>query len=227
MNYIHLKHYHTKTARFKNPLTDNSAPFDMEALDHEAELVIKGKDPEELTLLLARCVGLLVSRYLGNFPQTRKLVDEMVGEGFLAICELCKAIPVKLFKDRGILKIAESRAQNAIETMLNNMIAISAPSARQQRYLLEKDETPIYLQEEVSGYEAEEQQLEDTGDEWKRDVLDAMDKIQPQDELDAALLCPLNWGRKHQELAEELGVGVGTIHRRRLRLYSKYKELIS
>lgn len=226
MNYIHLKHYHTKTKRFKNPLTDAAPPFDFETLNDEAALVIDGKDPEELILMLGRIVGLLVSRYLGNFPQTKKLEEEMVGEGYLAICELCANIPAELFEERGIQKIAESRAQNAIETMLNDMIAMSAASARQQRYLIEKDEDPIYLQVEIDK-EHESKYKPDEGDEWKRDVLDAVDRIEPLDDIDRALLDQLNWGRKYQELADELGVGVGTLHRRKNRLYEMYLELTS
>jgi len=226
MNYIHLKHYHTKTSRFKHPLTGNTKPLDIEALNREATLVLYGKDPEELTLMLVRCVGLLVSRYLGNFPQTRKLVDEMVSEGMTAIADLLNRIPVDLFHERGILKIAESRAQNAIETMLNDMMALSSASARQQRYLMEADERPIYLQSESDDYN-ENPHSQDSGDEWKRDLLDALDMLQPQDDVEAAILNPLNWGRNNKEFACELGVCENTICRRKASLLERYEELTS
>ncbi len=96
----------------------------------------------------------------------------------------------------------------------------------QQRYLIQQAEAPIYLQAEKNKYE-ESQHSEDAGDEWKRDVLDVLEKIQPQDAIDEALLCPFNWGRTYQEMADELKVGVGTIHRRKARLYEIYKEAMS
>ena len=46
------------------------------------------------------------------------------------------------------------------------------------------------------------------------------------DWLDEALLDRFNWGRGYQELADELGVGVGTIHRRKARLYKRFLELM-
>lgn len=224
MNYIHLRHYHTNTKRFKHPLLDGCKTASEEDLNALANEVLIGADPDSLIDALRGCVSMLVGRYLGNFSNLESFVDDMVSEGMLAVVNLCKAIPVDLFLEKGILKIATSRAQFEIERALNNMRCVASPSDRQQRRLISRDKEPIYLTADTNEYD-EASHPEDYSDEGLRDILDAFSMIQPEDELDIFLMDTSNWGRGYQELADECRVGVATIHRRKQRLYQKYLEL--
>jgi DNA-directed RNA polymerase specialized sigma24 family protein len=130
-----------------------------------------------------------------------------------------------LLKNRTILKIATRRIDDTIQRFLNRNQALTAPSLWKQNALTVNGETPIYRKsEDIVGLPEVTHPVEE-GDEWKRDLLEVLAKIKPRDEIDAALLDQFNWGRSHQELADELGVGVGTIHRRKARLYKQYQEL--
>lgn len=224
MNYIHLKHYHTNTRRFKHLLLEGVTTVSEEDLNALAEEVIDGGVPDRLILALRGCVSMLVGRYLGNFSDLENLIDDMVSEGLLAISELCGKLPEELIREKGVLKVATSRAQYKIERMLNSMRALSSPCPFTQLAKIRNDEDPVYLTTETNEY-AEVVHPEDGGDEAKRDILDAVCKLQPQDELDIYLLNEFNWGKTYQELADELRVGVGTIHRRKARLYQQYLDL--
>jgi DNA-directed RNA polymerase specialized sigma24 family protein len=94
-----------------------------------------------------------------------------------------------------------------------------------QKELISDGEAPIYRVGEDVAFITDSIHPVEDGDEWKRDVLETLRKMEPQDEIDTALLDRFNWGRGHQELADELGVGVGTIHRRKARLYKQYLKL--
>lgn len=222
--YIHLKHYHTAMVEFVHPLLDGVKKSSEEELNDLAKGVLDGANPDTLILALRPCVKQLVSRYLANWRVTSPFTDDMVSEGLTAISRLCQEIPLDLFVERGILKIATSRAQKDIEVALNKLQGMSAPPARTQQRRISQKKAPTYLLAETSDYEESCQPLVDS-DEVLRDVLDALCKIVPEDEIDVALLDDSNWGRGHAELAEELGVAVSTIHRRKARLYEKYLEL--
>ena len=224
MNYIHLKHYHTNTKRFKHPLLKKLEPVTEEQLNEMAAKVLDGGDPEELILALRGCVSMLVGRFIGNFVDLEGYIDDMVSEGLVSISRLCGALPVETVEKHGMLRCASMWAQRDIEAMLNRMRSLSAPGRDTQFKLIKDEEDPVYLQAETNEY-AEITMPMDDGDEWKRDFLEALSMIEREDEIDAALLDRFNWGRGYQELADELGVGVGTIHRRKQRLYQKFLDL--
>jgi len=222
--YVHLKHYHTNMCEFKHPLMDGVITTSEEGLNKLAQEVIDGDSPDVLILALRPCVKQLVSRYLGNWKVTKPFVDDMVSEGLAEVSRLCQDIPLDLFAERGILKIATSRAQAGIEFMLNKVKSIVAPGHTTQRRRIHNNKAPIYLLAETSNYSEIVQPRVDS-DEGLRDILDALCQIEPEDEVDVALLHEFNWGRGHEDLATELGVSISTIHRRKARLYEKYLEL--
>lgn len=224
MNIIHLKAYHTNTKRFKHPLLKKLTPVSEEELNKLAADVLAGADPEALVLALRGCVSMLVGRYIGNFQGLEPYIDDMVSEGMAAVIMLCNDLPKDLVEERGILRCASLRAQGYIEKMLNKMRSLAAPSRDTQFKRIRNEEDPLYLQSETNEYSEMAMPMDD-GDEWKRDVLDALSMIEREDEIDAALLDRFNWGRSYRELAKELGVGVMTIQRRKVRLYQKYLEL--
>jgi hypothetical protein len=194
------------------------------ALNEEAEKVLAGKGPDDLIMSLRGCVSMLVGRYLANWPTTSRFVDEMASEGIAEIVRLCHNIPVDKFRERGILKLATSRAQTGIEDMLNSIRSISSPSNWTQKKLLRTGKDPIYLTTEATEYNEESHPM-DNGDEQVRDIIDAFCKLVPEDRVDAYIMDEYNWGRTNEELAAEIGVGKSTIHRRRQRLYQRYLEI--
>lgn len=223
MNYIHLKSYHTNTKRFKHPLLKNVKSYSEEELNDMAAKVLSGDNPESLILALRGGLSMLVGRFIGNFNVAKHL-DDMVSEGMTAITRLCNKLPADLVARRGILKVSTSVAQSAIENMLNSVRGLASAGRSKQFELINRDEEPIYLTVSSNQY-IEEQHPEDNGDEAVRDILDAFSHIQPDDEIDIFLMDQSNWGRGYQELADDLGVGVATVHRRKQRLYQKYLRL--
>ena len=225
MNYIHLREYHKNTRRFEHPLLQGCPALNEEDLNALAEDVMDGVKPDYLIDALRGCVSMLVGRYLGNFADSERFLDDMVSEGFTAVTRLCQNLPVELVKEKGILKVASSRAQSEIEAMLNSMQSLSAPGRNKQFQLIKEDDgAPIYLKADTNAY-SEAVQPQEGGDELKRDILDAFAQISPEDSLDVFLMDPLNWGRGHQELADLWGTSAQTVFRRRRRLYQKYLEL--
>jgi hypothetical protein len=233
MNYIHLKHYHTDVQRFDHPLLDDAKVVSEDKLNEMAETVLAGGSSDELALALRRTVSLLVGRYLANWPATAPFLDDMVSEGLTEIVWLCRDIPLDLFKIRGILVIATSRAQNGIEKMLNRVVGLAAPSTYTQMDRMKKGKDPIYLesvsvdfhdQDEDTGF-CDSLHPSDGGHSDLRDVLEAVCKIEAKDDIDAYLLAEENWGRSYTEMAADLGVSIVCIHRRKKQLYSRYLEL--
>jgi len=224
MYYIHLKHYHNTPAPFQHPLLDGCETVSQDVLNAKAQKVIDGGDPEDLIMSLRFCVSMLVGRFLESWPDTLPYEDDMVSQGMLEVSRLCRDIPLDLFAERGILIIANSRAQQGIELMLNEMRSLASASSMQQMRRIRRGEDPAYLQATTNEY-TENVHPEDERDEMTREIMDAFVKIVPEDEIDVALMQERNWGRGYQELADEFGVGVGTIHRRKARLYKKYLEL--
>lgn len=226
MNYIHLKHYHTNVQRFKHPLLDGCRTVSEDDLNTEAAKVLEGKSPDDLIMLLRGCVSMLVGRFLANWPVTAPYLEEMVSEGISEIVRLCHKIPLDKFHERGILKLATSRAQNGIEDMLNSIRSVTSPGKTTQKTRMQNGDEPLYFTSEKFIDTSSEQDNPPTdGDERIRDILDAFCKIEPEDAIDEYIMDEYNWGRTNEELAEETGVGKSTIHRRRQRLYQKYLEI--
>jgi len=224
MNYTHLRHYHTDCEPFDHPLLDGCGSLDADALDQMAEHVLVGDSPDDLILALRGCVSLLVGRYIANWPDTRPYIDDMVSEGMSEISRLCSEIPLDLFRERGILVIATSRAQYGIENMLNKMRSVTAPSSASQRRLIQRDEEPIYAVAETREYDEANHPL-DGGDEGCRDILDAFCRLEPKDEIDEFLLDESNWGKTHAELGRAIGISKVAVMARRQKLYQRYLEL--
>ena len=224
MNFIHLREYHRNTRRFDHPLLKGAVTLSEDDLNSLAEDVLAGVKPDYLIDALRGCVSMLVGRYLGNFADSERFLDDMVSEGMTAVSKLCHNLPSDLIREKGVLKVATSNAQSSIELMLNKMQALSSPGRSKQFQLIKEDDMPIYLRADTNTYK-ETVQPQEGGDEAKRDILDAYSKIVPRDDLDVFLMEPLNWGRGHKELADLWGTSVQTIFRRRNKLYQQYLEL--
>lgn len=224
---ITLKKQHKKSNRFDHPLLNDAIPYSEDELDFLTEAVIEGSiNPSALTVSLRSCLRHIVGRYIANWPSTKRFKDEMVSEGFVALSELSSKISFDLLNGRSILKVASQRIINRIEKFLNSNQALTAASMRKQCYNISEGKQPIYCENVELDDLPESGHPIDDGDEWKRDALDCISKIECKDWLDEAILDRSNWGKKYQQLADELGVGVGTIHRRKARLYERFIRLM-
>lgn len=231
MNYIHLKHYHTRVKNFDHPLLDDvTKSYDSDKLDDLAWQVVEGGDPEELVMALRSCLKLLVGRFLGNWPESAPYVDDMVSEGLCEIVRLCNDIPEDLLATKSIIRIVGNRAQFGIEKMLNKAQSLATVSHPTQWKRIAQGKEPFFIQgvsdsllstpeDETAHHPVE------FGDENIRDVLEVISMLKPVDEIDKKILDPLYWGMPDSELSDEVGISRQAIRKRKLRLYSQYLKI--
>ena len=231
MNYIHLRHYHTKVQNFDHPLLDDvTKSYDRGKLDDLAWQVVEGGDPEELVLALRSCLKLLVGRFLGNWPESTPYVDDMVSEGLSEIVRLCNDIPKGLLTEKGIFVATVYRTQIGIEKMLNKLRSLAAASHQTQWKRIAQGREPAYIQG-VS--ESVLSTLEDetahhpveSGDENVRDVLEGVGLLEPADDIDEKILDPLYWGMSDTGLAAIAGISKQAIRKRKMRLYNQFLKI--
>ena len=223
MNLIHLRYYHTATKPVEHPLLDACEPVSEAELDQMvSDTLLDSSTGERLVLALRSSLRHMVSRYLGNFPESAAFTDDMVSEGFLAICELVENLSLDLLNGRTILYVASQRVQNRITHMLNSCKSLAAPAVSTQELRIKNNEDPLYLgQSDLKDVDVDDRRMMlDI-----RDIYEALEEIEAQDGLDAQLLCPYNWGRTEQDLADELGVTQRLINRRKRRLYKEFLKL--
>jgi len=174
-----------------------------------------------LILALRSCLRNNVGRYMYYWKDARRFKDEMISEGLLALTLLMNDLTHDFLSDRNILTIASRRIQYSIEEFLNNNLAASSPGMSKQRSLLREGNEPLYHVGNDIADVPESFQPAEVGDEWKRDALQILNGL-AEDSIDEAILDRYNWGRTHQELAEELGVSISTINRHKAKLLERY-----
>jgi hypothetical protein len=222
---IRLKHYHTATQKVQHPLLGNTEAYSEDELQVILQNVLNGcVEHQELTLALRSALRNMIGRYRANWPNTRPFLDDMVSEGLLALSRLSSEISLDFLAGRGILKVASQRMQDQIETYLNSNQTVAAAGMTKQKQTVSEGLDPLYCTSSTEKIPDTEHPT-DEGDEWKRDILDTINSMEVSDDTGVAILARENWGRSYQELADDLDVGVGTIHRRKAQLYSKFLEL--
>lgn len=218
---INLLPSQTKQQKFKHPLLKSGlTSYTAEELDLLAAGV--KSDPalaSDFIMAMRVCLKCVVGRFLYYLPFTSTFVDDMVSVGFETLTEATLNLP-----ESNVANVITRRIEDRIKNFLNDNMGLSAPTLRQQKNLAKRGEEPICLKGTSDSY-PEDSHPEDAGDEAIRDILDAYSQIQPDDEIDIFLMDQSNWGRGYQELADDLGVGVATVHRRKQRLYQKYLRL--
>jgi hypothetical protein len=231
MNYIHLKHYHTKVQNFDHPLLDDvTKSYDRGKLDDLAWQVVEGGDPQQLVLALRSCLKLLVGRFLGNWPESAPYVDDMVSEGLAEIVRLCNDIPEDSLATKSIFMLTVSRAQFGIEKMLSKLRSLATADPKTQWKRIAQGKEPIYIQGVSDSFLAtpEDETANhpvEFGDEDIRDVLEALSMLKPADEIDEKILDPLYWDMSDAELSDKVGISRQAIRKRKLRLYNQFLKL--
>lgn len=196
--------------------------WDQELIEATAAKVMAGEAaPGDLTLTLLGYLKYVLGRYLAHYPSCEGQMDDMVGEGLLAVSRFSSEISVDILKGRAILDVVFQRIQRGVEVYLNDRHV--GASLRQQTYLVSRGEEPCYLEQEDEY--PEEAEPADEDDVFKRDMYDALEQIEARDKIDAHILCPDYWDLNDNELAEMLGVSRQTITYRKSVLYQEYLRL--
>lgn len=221
--YVHLKHYHKESWDVKHPMFDSKdLPEVVPVKEDQLVALLDAGDKEGLTLALRSCLRHNVGRYLANWEITRPYQEEMVSEGFVGLAKFVDGAPDNL-KDRTILYTAQMYINMMIEEMLNKIQSLAAPSTSQQTNLIGADKDPVYVQATTDLSDVDK--AEHDSDTYKRDMYEALEKIEARDEIDAALLCPDYWGMNDKEVADALAVPRETVRDRRSRLYEEFLRL--
>jgi hypothetical protein len=208
---------------FKHPLLDGIKPFTEEQLQY----LMAADKGDDLIMGLRSCIRHTIGRFLANWVITKDYRDEMVSEAFVAIVSFVNGLPENL-KDREnnirpILKVAQQQVKDHIEQMLNKCQAMAAAGKVTQSKLISGGKEPIYLKSETISRYIDKPELD--SDEYKRDIIDALEALEAKDVIDRTILAPMFWGRPDKEIAEYLNVPRETIRNRRARLYKEFLNL--
>ncbi|OGN96969.1 MAG: hypothetical protein A2Z77_00535 [Chloroflexi bacterium RBG_13_51_36] len=203
MNLIRLGKNQLRSKKYEHPAFEGVRIFSQEELAALVEKRLMTGDKEPLILALRSTARFLIGCYLWHYPAARRFLDEMVGEALLAITKLVHVLNRDMLVDTGIQKIAAWRICARIDTVLNLLQSISAPSVSTQRKYIKSLGWPIYI---VSVREPchDDKQCPDA-EVGKFDMLDALDVLRDDCEMAARILEPDNWGLDDAELAESLG----------------------
>lgn len=195
--------------------------WDQELIEATAAKVMAGEaDPGDLTLTLLGYLKYVLGRYLAHYPSCEPMMDDMIGEGVLAISRFSNEISVDILKGRGILDVVFMRIRVAVDQHLHKLRGIGPCLT----YMVKDDEGELDYLESGEEY-PEEAEPADEDDVFKRDMYDALEQIEARDKIDAHILCPDYWDLNDNKLAEMLGVSRQTITYRKSVLYQEYLRL--
>lgn len=190
----------------------------------EEEIQTAYENGEPLFPMLMSVVRRTVGRFMAHWKATRKFEDDMTSEGIYAIALLLDTLDDEMLQGRTVMNVAFTRVRDRIEEYLSqNITAISGPCLKTRKTHKIKD-GQVFDVDDLH----EEKHPEAEGDEWKRDILDALDhlKCHALDELDMAILSRPYWGETHVAISDEFDVPKSTVRFRRNRLYNLYLELV-
>jgi hypothetical protein len=224
MNLISLSAAQRKVLFFKHPVFDGCESYTLDELTEMVEdRILREAPTEELILALRSMSRYLIGRYLWYWPVCRSYIDEMVGEAMLANTIMVTKLSRETLDGRDILKLSSRKVRTRIESMLNKLQSVSAPSLRWQYKLKVTEGAPAYCQ---SIREPDEEDKVDCENEQNRhDALEAIARLRAECDIAVAVLDPDNWGVGDKELGKELGVPASHIRQCRDDLYAQYLTL--
>lgn len=214
-----LAKQHKAVAQVEHPLLDNAEPMS----ESDLKKIARRGDRNELAMALRSLLRFQVGRALAAFKATERHLDDIIGEGFIALIEVADRIITE--EKEEVLKTATNAVKGAIEKVLNVDINLICPSLRKQRELAKDGKDCFANIRVMDENDADMDVKEDQGDTHLVDILDALEKIEARDVIDEVILCPSYWGRTLEEIADVLGVTRQTVQFRREELYQKYLEL--
>lgn len=206
-----------KSTPITHPLLDDAKIYTNETINAYARFAVNNAAyREDFFFSLKACVKNTVGRYIYYYPETKAFLDDMVSEAFFVVSKFVNEISLDMVEKYDILNIVQGRIKSRLETYLNRNYYIVTSGMKTHRNRFKNGEEALCY----SSCDLCVDPLDD-GDEWKRDLLDTLNHI-AKDHIDEYILKQENWGRTYQSLADDLKVGVGTIHRRKVRLYNRY-----
>lgn len=225
MTYVRLSSKQLRVKKFNHPMFNGVKSFTAEELDDLKEALLLGGPSNTLIMALRSQVRWTIGRYLWHWPITRPFLDEMVGEGMLAVVMMCKGLTRDMFPEgMTIQKLGSSRIRGRIERMINDLQSISAPGLRTQAERVERGEEPVYL--EASREPLHEDKEANYREVEKFDMLESLEKLREDCSMASAILDPDNWGLSDEELAGKLGLGRSHITKRRNVLLKQYLAMM-
>lgn len=214
---IRLSGRQNKVANIKHLTLDGCEKYTPDQLDELVQQIHQGKkSKQDLAMALRSVLRYTIGRYKAHYRRhVENHIDEMICEGLLAVTKFVEKLDTSEKHD--ILKVVQVRIKERVESYLNNFQEALSPSLRTQK----KGACYKHTQNEIT----ESVEPIDEDDIFKRDVLEALEALEPRDRIDAYLLNPLYWGQTEQELADLLNVNQATINRRKKSLYQQYLEI--
>jgi hypothetical protein len=223
MNLISLSASQRHVLYFKHPVFDECEQHSLEELSVMVESrIVDEESADELILALRSMSRYLIGRYLWYWPVCRVYIDEMVGEAMLANTILVNKLSRESMAGRDILKISSRKVRTRIESMLNKLQSVAAPSVRWQYKLKELDGEPIYCQ---SIREPSEEDKVEECEQNRHDALEAIARLRAECDIAVSVLDPENWGLSDRELGKSLSVETRYIRQCRDDLYTQYLTL--
>ena len=132
MYLIRLTTAQRTCAHLKHPMFEGVEPVSIRELNRLTEERLNGGSLEPLTLALRSLARYQIGRFMWNHAESRRFLDEMVGEAMLAISMLVNNLKREQLEGIDIGKLACGRIKDRIEVVLNDLVSISAPCVRTQ-----------------------------------------------------------------------------------------------
>jgi hypothetical protein len=211
-----------KHKRFKHPLLNDLISYSLEEITPLVERKLNGGNSEELILALRLILKILIENYLYYWPETRRMIDDMVSVGFVALTTLVNNLTKEELENRDIFKLTSIRIRRAIECFVNTERGICLPSLPQQDRLKRK-KVEFKGFTEIVDKSIYDKPIENT-DIDIIDTLGTLKKLAGDDEIYTTILKEENYSKTAKELESELGVTKDKIKSKRRMLHKRYKN---
>jgi len=222
MYTISLSKKHVKNRKtFNHPLLQNVKGYTLEEIQPLVDKRLLTGACDELILALRFYLKFTVGCYLYYWPETKRMTDDMVSVGFLALVKLIKNLTAKELEGRNIFKLTSLRLNDKIKTFVNKERGICLPSLSQQKRLCRKN---IEFRGFIENSENFEEPIEDNEGPEHLETLEVLQEVSEDSKMWQYFLKEENRHKTLQELADELGVSNVTILNQKRKFYRKYKN---
>jgi len=227
---VRLTPWMRKSSPVDHPLLSNCAPpLSDEEIDSLVDLALDGdaEAREKLILGHLRLLSHTVGRYRYYWPLTRRLTDEMVSAGVLAMTKAITELTREDLDDKPLGIYLAQWIYKAIEIEVSTLRGVVPAPARTNQRRVEEGLNPIFG-EVVSGLDnpaVEEQCYYMEAGFEMCDVLEAVSQLKGEFEQLDVIFDKQYWGLTDQELADLIGISRRTVSWYRTELLRRYREL--